>query len=335
MNLESVRELKQSLTARMLPQIEATIFARAAFSRAAAPVATAVEPPRTVALGVARKGKRDFQLAVRLQQRGLEASAEVDRITRQAHGEVDLRYIGQVNKRSIPWYQKRQRPLLIGSSIGHFKITAGTLGCFVRRRDSGSICILSNNHVLANENKAKKGDAILQSGAIDGGRLPDDAVGKLVSFERLRPHVRNLLDCAIATVNENIAMEQTKLRGLGTLKGMGDAFLDEGESVAKIGRTTGVTHGRVTAFELDNVVVRYDMGNLRFDNQVEIEGTGTGPFSDGGDSGSLIATADQRGVALLFAGGDQGGANGQGLTFANPLHAVLDALDADLIFAGY
>lgn len=28
---------------------------------------------------------------------------------------------------------------------------------------------------------------------------------------------------------------------------------------------------------------------------------------------------DKRGVALFFAGGDQGGANGQGLTSANPL----------------
>lgn len=60
----------------------------------------------------------------------------------------------------------------------------------------------------------------------------------------------------------------------------------------------------MTAFELDNVVVDYDLGNLRFDNQVEIEGTGSGPFSDGGDSGSLIVSADKRGVALLFAGGD-------------------------------
>jgi hypothetical protein len=100
--------------------------------------------------------------------------------------------------------------------------------------------------------------------------------------------------------------------------------------VAKIGRTTGVTRGQVTAFELDNVVVGYDIGNLRFDNQVEIESDGDGPFSDGGDSGSLIVDAGKRGVALLFAGSDQGGSNGQGLTYANPLGAVLDALKVEL-----
>ena len=86
----------------------------------------------------------------------------------------------------------------------------------------------------------------------------------------------------------------------------------------------------MTAFELDNVVVGFDIGNLRFDDQIEIEGTGDGPFSDGGDSGSLIVGRDKRGVALLFAGGDQGGANGQGLTYANPLRTVLDALKVDL-----
>jgi hypothetical protein len=333
MNLESVRELKQTLTARMLPQIETTIFARAAFSRAAGPVATAVEPPRTVALGVARKGKKDFQLAVRVQQRALETSREVERITREARGEVDLRYVGRINKRAIPWYQKRQRPLLIGCSIGHFKITAGTLGCFVQLRDGGGVCMLSNNHVLANENDATKGDAILQPGAIDGGRRPGDVVGTLVSFVRFRRHTRNLVDCAIAAVNGKIASKRTKLRGLGTLKGLGDAFVGEGDNVAKVGRTTGVTHGRVTAFELDNVVIGYDMGNLRFDNQIEIEGAGSRPFSDGGDSGSLIVSADKRGVALLFAGGDQGGTNGQGLTYANPLRAVLDALGVDLALA--
>ena len=96
---------------------------------------------------------------------------------------------------------------------------------------------------------------------------------------------------------------------------MGDVFLDEGARVAKLGRTTGLTRGRVTAFELDNVTVNFDLGTLRFDNQVEVEGEGSAPFSAGGDSGSLIVGEDLRGVALLFAGSDQGGANGQGLTY--------------------
>ena len=50
-----------------------------------------------------------------------------------------------------------------------------------------------------------------------------------------------------------------------------------------------------------------------------------------GDSGSVIVEESTRlAVALLFAGGDVGGTNGKGLTFANPIHAVLDALKIDL-----
>jgi hypothetical protein len=107
--------------------------------------------------------------------------------------------------------------------------------------------------------------------------------------------------------------------------------LDVGDTVAKFGRTTGITHGTVTAIELDNVTVSYDNGTATFNGQIEIEGTGTLPFSSGGDSGSLIVDQNNLAAALLFAGGDTGGSNGQGLTFANPIQAVLGALAVTLI----
>jgi hypothetical protein len=88
---------------------------------------------------VARKGKKDFQLAVRVQQRAFEASREVDQITRKAKGEVDVRYVGRIFKRAAPWYQQRQRPLLIGASVGHFNVTAGTIGVFARPRTGGGV----------------------------------------------------------------------------------------------------------------------------------------------------------------------------------------------------
>ena len=119
-----------------------------------------------------------------------------------------------------------------------------------------------------------------------------------------------------------------------TLTGVGTAAVDEGDAVFKSGRTTGPTAGRITAFDLDNVVVNYEIGNLRFDGQIEIEGTGNAPFSDGGDSGSLIVNAGMEAAALLFAGGDSGGSNGLGLTFANPIERVLKDLKATLLFCG-
>ena len=100
----------------------------------------------------------------------------------------------------------------------------------------------------------------------------------------------------------------------------------------KIGRTTGHTRGRVTAFELDNVVVAYDTGNFRFDDQIEVEGADDAAFSQGGDSGSLVVLRERAGrVGLLFAGSDQGGSNGTGLTYVNALGHVLSGLKADFL----
>lgn len=332
MNLDSVRELKQSLAARVLPGMENFITARAAVSRSAMPLArAAAEPPPSLALGVAPAASgKGFKLAVRVQKRALQDSREVELIKKQAKGEVDVRYVGRIGKRAVPWHQQRQRPLIIGCSIGHVLVTAGTLGCFVKPRTGSGLFVLSNNHVLANENRGKAGDAIVQQGTLDGGTEPDDVVATLGDFVRLKKRGVNLVDGALGQLADGIASDTTKLRGIGKLAGLGDAFLDDGTEVAKLGRTTGLTRGRVTAFEMDNVVVGFDMGNVRFDNQVEIEGADDEPFSDGGDSGSLIVGRDKRGVALLFAGSDQGGANGQGLTYANPLRAVLDALKVDL-----
>jgi hypothetical protein len=287
----------------------------------------------TIALGVGRKGRDDYILAVRLQRRALESSPQLEAIRRQAKGEVDVRYIGRVTKLAAkPWHQKRNRPLRMGGSVGHFKITAGTLGCFVRAGETGTVMILSNNHVLADENRARKGDAILQPGPLDDGQNPGDRIAVLSSFIRFNRTKPNLVDCAAAALDDGIKFNPTKLEGLGNLAGLGDAALTDDEIVGKVGRTTGTTRGKIVAFELDNVMVGdYRLGILRFDQQIEIEGDGSDPFSRGGDSGSLIVDKDVRGIGLLFAGGDLGGSNGLGLTYANPLRTVLDMLKVSLV----
>ena len=211
------------------------------------------------------------------------------------------------------------------------KWSRGLVGCFVETRRGHAPLILSNNHVLANENNAEIGDPVLQPGAYDGGKRPKDIAGFLHDFVKLKRNKPNLVDCAVATIKDGIEYDAAKLQGLGRLAGLSDVLLDDDDAVAKVGRTTGLTHGRVTAFELDNVWVRFGVGELRFDSQIEIEGDGDEPFSAGGDSGSLVVAADLRGVGLLFAGGDTGGSNGRGLTYVNPLRAVLDALKVDLL----
>jgi hypothetical protein len=81
----------------------------------------------------------------------------------------------------------RFRPVIpCGVSIGHYKITAGTLGAIVTDRTTGEKLLLSNNHVLANSNDALVGDPILQPGPTDGGQNPGDVVARLERFVALR-----------------------------------------------------------------------------------------------------------------------------------------------------
>src|SRR3989338_2088245 len=62
--------------------------------------------------------------------------------------ETDVIEVGKI--RCLASNRMRARPARGGASIGHYKITAGTLGCLVRDKKSGKTLILSNNHVLAN-----------------------------------------------------------------------------------------------------------------------------------------------------------------------------------------
>ena len=94
----------------------------------------------------------------------------------------------------------RVRPLVPGHSIGHPDITAGTLGCFVKH--DGKLCILSNNHVLANVNRASIGDPILQPGKHDGGTSADK-VATLKNFIHIDMLESNcpIFKAAVKTLN--------------------------------------------------------------------------------------------------------------------------------------
>jgi hypothetical protein len=331
MKIESARELKAKLLKVELPVVMAAMAAETLRSVAARPRAGQGKRHRSMSIGLAPLGKRQVRLAIRVQRQALMGSPAVEAAVRAARGEADVRFVGRVEKRTAGWMRARQRPLRIGCSIGHHAITAGTLGCFVRKTPGGGVHILSNNHVLADENAAARGDAIIQPGDADKGRRPGDVVASLRSFVRLKTGANNLVDAAIAEVKAGVDFDARSLGSFGTLNGVGADILDDGIPVRKIGRTTGETTGRVSAFELDEVVVGFGIGNLAFDNQIEIESDGAGPFSDGGDSGSAILDAENRIVALLFAGSETGGSNGLGVTYANPIRAVFDALKIGLL----
>ncbi|MDQ3276353.1 MAG: hypothetical protein M3Q39_15355, partial [Actinomycetota bacterium] len=280
-------------------------------------------------LGVAPAASDDFRLAVRVQRRALLGSARVQAIVDAARGESDVRYIGRVEKlQGRASMRDHHRPLIVGASVGHVAITAGTLGAFVTTAD-GEMAILSNNHVLADENRAEIGDAIIQPADLDDGRDPEDVVARLSDYVPIAPVAVNRVDSAVATLVDGVDVDP--VGSLGAL-GAGVVAPQDADRVDKLGRTTGRTTGRVSAFNVRSVIVEYDISpTVRFDGQIEIQVDDGSEFSLGGDSGSLIVSEGNRvPVGLLFAGSDQGGPDGGAVTYANPIAEVLAALNVEL-----
>jgi hypothetical protein len=327
MELASVRSLKEEI----FEDVIAPRLRRQDVIRSLAVRATSLERSRgvqrTLAFGVAKgDNAKDYRLAVRVQQRHFDDDVRLRKaLVDRAKGEIDYRYIGRVSSLGGPWHRQRQRPLLIGASVAHVRVTAGTIGGFPLHSKTGTRVLLSNNHVLANEGRATIGDPVLQPGPFDGGAPGKDQIGRLLDFVPMRT-TGNLVDAAIASIDDGINFDQVSLRDIGTVNGIRSNGLQPGDRVAKVGRTTGATHGVVTAIEIDGLAIDYDTGRLSFDRQIEFEGAGADPFSEGGDSGSLIVDEAGNAAALLFAGGERGGHNDRGLTYGNPIHEVVDAL---------
>jgi hypothetical protein len=122
------------------------------------------------------------------EKRPVTALAADDLIPRELEGiRTDVMEVGYVRALQSQNPRGRFRPTIpAGVSIGHYKVTAGTLGAIVIDRRTGEKLLLSNNHVLANSNDAVIGDPILQPGSIDGGVTPGDVVARLERFIRLR-----------------------------------------------------------------------------------------------------------------------------------------------------
>lgn len=228
----------------------------------------------------------------------------------------------------------------------------GTLGALVKDA-SGTQYILSNNHVLAKSDQATKGDTIVQPGLVDaackpygngGSELP---VGTLTGWLALSSNSTNA-DAAIAKVDAGMVnpsgaiLEFGALQPDGTLAaappgisssgGKGEAPT-VGMTVAKSGRTTGLTCASISAIDA-SVQVSYfkDCGETQsymtktYKSQIEITGN---QFSDAGDSGSLVVdTSNGEPVGLFFAGGVDSSGKTQGI--ASPAPDLLNELNSQL-----
>ncbi|MBB2924653.1 hypothetical protein [Cellulomonas cellasea] len=226
----------------------------------------------------------------------------------------------------------RIRPAPGGVSIGHPRVTAGTLGCLAIGRSAphtSRLMLLSNNHVIANSNDATFGDSILQPGRYDSGTHPDDQIAILDKFVPIQyGGAHNYVDAAVGWCwPDRVRKEMIYPSGGGfQLYRIGSApiYPQLGWTVGKSGRTTQLTQGQIVATNWSGWVNYGTPGQAFFVGQMVVQ-SASGNFSAGGDSGSVIWGwwGGLPPVGLLFAGGG-------GYTIASPMPWVTYLLDLNL-----
>jgi hypothetical protein len=252
------------------------------------------------------------------------------------------RAVAQVcNNVPPPQQTAMTRPIPLGISGGNIRSIiktkkergcfSGTLGSMVEDSEDNEY-ILSNNHVLADQNQAKPGQLIIQPGLVDVQCLksPSNAVATFSRAIKLKfGSGKNYVDAALAAVEPGDVSPEIFL--IGEIDSS-VATPTIGLPVQKMGRTTCLTTGVIAALDA-NVTVNYS-DNVKkpklakFVNQILVTGSVATPqFGAAGDSGSLIVTLDDcpQAVALLFAG------SASGPIIANPISQVLSSLDVSMV----
>lgn len=228
-----------------------------------------------------------------------------------------------------------------GSSIHPAKyVGAGTLGCLVRD-GSGRLLGLSNNHVSGLCSFASRGEKILAPGHVDitaGGPDPF-TIGRHIQTLDFTPGVPDNVN--IATNSDAAVFEianpdvVTSMQGVYYDSPVKAIDMSVGQTVSKVGRTTGLTQGVVVGQSVGADAISYQIAPLNGSTLVYFADifviqslTPNIPFSTNGDSGSLV-TAEVDGervaVGLIFAG------TNTGLSYALSLPPVLSKLGVSIV----
>jgi hypothetical protein len=173
--------------------------------------------------------------------------------------------------------------------------------------------------VLARANAAALGERVVQPSPPDeipacGPSPARDVVATLSAYEPLKfDGSDNVMDAAIAELNTKDFVCATPAGYYGALDPQpADAAL--GLAIQKLGRTTGLTAGTVTAINA-KVKLTYPGGSAQFVGLIKTSKS----FGDFGDSGALVVTQEDspRAVGLVIGG------TSQGVAFLGPIAPVL------------
>ena len=238
---------------------------------------------------------------------------------------TDIIEIGKCSVSNGEAIPQKLRPLQggCGISLDVSPKTAGTLGCFVYKENNGrkEYYILTNNHVITNNQKAPIGTPIIQPSFLTGGVSNEDEIAYLTNYVRIESNkpnkeAENYVDCAIAKVY-NRSLISSKVKKLGRITGSN--IPDLNIDVQKVGFISGLMKGFITTIGLSLKirVINNEVSTLKEQFLISVNNTP-------GDSGSVVLNSDNEVVGLTFATT----VNGQ--TIANDINNVLSKLNVKI-----
>ncbi|MEM9276176.1 MAG: hypothetical protein AAGA80_24930 [Cyanobacteria bacterium P01_F01_bin.143] len=221
------------------------------------------------------------------------------------------------NKKNLNPSDKSVR---IGSRIFGQNHAYGTLGCFVKKRDSGSIFILSCSHVLGLSNSidgtSQDAEVFIddssnekQSSLIARDVFYSPLEASPLAMARLLPEV--VIGTNLSDLDEGFSYANNIVSDTSSLLG---------KSVFRLGHSNKMIKGVVSAIELD-ITFKEGQKSYNYSNIVEIKSLQEEPFARPGDSGSLVMTEDKKLIGLIFAG------SANGYTYTAPIATFLDSLN--------
>ncbi len=222
---------------------------------------------------------------------------------------------------------------------------AGTLGALVRDIQ-GHLYGMSNNHITGGCSHAQFRLPILAPGVADVAPNGCDPFTIGYHARALEMSI-GVPDNADPTANQDAAIFRIEKEALVS-SFQGNSYdtptivsnLVDHQQVEKVGRSTGHTKGTVIGQAYGAVPILYNVPLYEFQGRVYFEPLFSvvgknGPFSDHGDSGSLVTALNEDGtrsaVGIVVAGFIDKAAPGEITSLVLPLRPVLERFEVELV----
>jgi hypothetical protein len=293
-----------------------------------------VDPRKVIAAGIIppklARDRDGYRILITCQRKSDLSSALVKSAVKLAGGEAKVIYTGLVTA-AVTAAKKvaaQGNVVRIGDSIGRTN-AAGSVGCFVSLPGDPAVFVLSNNHVLARNNKGKKG-ADIRSPA------PGDGTAKIIAdlhdWHNIDFGGTNTADCALAKIRAGVAIDRHNVQFTATsppeqISGQvaPTSSLSTGDKVRTLGRISRGTSGEIESVSQPVTLSAGEPDEAFYSGQIVIKSR-RGAFAVVGDSGAVVFNDAMDAVGLIFAVNQVPPL----FAFCNPMPEVLTVLGATL-----